>query len=180
MDFKDNINPLDQLRTKSPLWWLEHAERWEGALNACRNAEQEVHSDVICGMMGIILELLLKGLIVAKGKEISYSHDLKQLAEKAEFNMSSEEEKACAYFSEFIEWKSRYPAPGLRTGSQIKSNDRYLEYMGDFPEGMSSLSECLEYFSQFNSSFDDIVKRIKPEIISIYDEHQHTGRYSPK
>lgn len=60
---------------------------------------------------GLALELLLKAILVARGKEFEATHRLNYLCSFADIQISRNQECTLELLSEIIEWGGRYPVP---------------------------------------------------------------------
>ena len=69
-------------------------------------------------LFGMAFELLIKAILVAKGKEIDYSHKLTELAKKVEVSLTASESDILTLLTESVVWEGRYPTP---------KNKEYLE-----------------------------------------------------
>jgi HEPN domain-containing protein len=76
------------------------------------NKSVEANISVVAHFNGALsLELMLKAILVAKGRTMKFTHKLKGLAKDAEIEISENQKMTLELLSEVLEWRGRYPVP---------------------------------------------------------------------
>jgi len=141
---------LDRLR-RYPVYWFNKANELRsaaGALWACGHDKDATSAaSTLCGesqfwfsqpvyhmLCGMALELLLKAIIVAEGKEPSEIHDLVALHHTVGLKPTKQQVGLLRILTESIVWVGRYPTP---TKKNVK---QYAEYMQLWSEHLNDNS----------------------------------------
>jgi HEPN domain-containing protein len=98
-----------ELRTKGLLNYWNCAERLLQSAKIIWDAKGP--SDVAAMLIGMSMELLLKGIHVAFDKDFQKIHDLHKLCRTVGISVSEDESIILRALTESIYWASRYPAP---------------------------------------------------------------------
>ncbi|MFU2126801.1 HEPN domain-containing protein [Gallibacterium anatis] len=62
-------------------------------------------------LMGMSFELLIKAILIQSGISITHTHNLRNLANNIEVNLSKDELNLLDILSEYIIWAGKYPIP---------------------------------------------------------------------
>jgi HEPN domain-containing protein len=95
--------------------WYKHAL----SFNEASSVLYEHHESISGGFRMFVfdaalsLELILKAILVAKGKAIPQIHTLRELCTKSEVDIDEDQKCTLDLLTESIVWAGRYPAPKL-------------------------------------------------------------------
>jgi HEPN domain-containing protein len=106
-------------------WYSTANSYHEGALVLWQNKDL-IHggSQVFLTNAALSIELLLKAIIVAKGKVAPKNHDLPLLARQAGVAFTKNQEATLELLGAVLKWSGRYPVPNSE-----KDWDHYYDYI---------------------------------------------------